>query len=125
VRRRDEYGIVMAVSVGIAICSLLTAVLASDACGGDGSFDPDGPAATPSSFCEGLHFPGVPDSASSWALFAALFIGPAALALLIGLAGTLSRRRRLRLAGAYIGLALMVIVAVVAVLDAETGFAGY
>jgi hypothetical protein len=54
-----------------------------------------------------------------------VFGGPAALALVIGLVGVFSGRAKLRLAGAYIGLALMVIVAIVAAFTAKTGFAGY
>ena len=122
-RRRDEYGIVLAVSFGIAPCSLLTAVLASDACGGDDTFDPDGPGALPSQFCKDTHFPGVPDSRASWMVFGAYFLTPALISLVAGLLGVATQRRWLRLAGAYLGLPLMVGVAVFAAFNAEIGYA--
>ena len=122
-RRRDEYGIALAVSVGIAACSLLPAVMASDACGGDETFDADGPGALPSKFCQDAHFPGVPDSGASWALFGALFLTPALVALICGLLGVATRRRWLRLGGTYLALALMAAVAIFAGLNADIGYA--
>ncbi len=124
-RKRDYYAIVITISAAIAAFSVFVAVLASDACGGDGSFDPADPAARPSAFCQDMHFPGIPDSGSSWALFGAFFLTPALVALAFGLLGVATGRRRLRLAGAYLGLVLVAGVAVFTAFNAEIGFAGY